>query len=59
MAITVETIRRANENMMRGRSIDEVDLPEKVKRQIKERRYTAEEINAAYARSLKREKQDK
>lgn len=59
MAITLETIHRANENLMRGRSIRDVDLPEKIKHQIIERRYTAEEINAAYARSLKRDKQDR
>lgn len=54
MAISVETIRRANANLMSGRSIQDADLPEKIKRQIIERRYSAEEINAAYARSLNR-----
>lgn len=56
MAISVETIRRANANMMSGRSVRDADLPESVKRKIIERRYSAEEINAAYARSSNREK---
>lgn len=56
MAISLETIRRANANMMSGRSIQDADLPESVKRQILERRYSAEEINAAYARSVNRQK---
>lgn len=55
MAISLETIRRANANMMNGRSIKDVDLPEKIKRQIIERRYSEAEINAAYARSLLRD----
>lgn len=56
MGISLETIRRANANMMSGRSIQDADLPERIKRQIIERRYSAEEINAAYARSLDRSK---
>lgn len=56
MAINLETIRRANENLMNGRSIQDADLPEKIKRQIIERRYSAEEINAAYARTFNRSK---
>ncbi|WP_394661748.1 hypothetical protein [uncultured Acinetobacter sp.] len=56
MGISLETIRRANANMMSGRSIQDADLPESVKRQILERRYSAEEINAAYARSVNRQK---
>lgn len=55
MAISIETIRRANANMMSGRSVRDADLPESVKRQILERRYTEAEINAAYARSLNRD----
>jgi len=56
MAISLDTIRRANDNLMRGRSVRDADLPDSVKRQILERRYSAEEINAAYARSLTRDK---
>ncbi|MDC5111923.1 hypothetical protein NRA17_13125 [Acinetobacter baumannii] len=56
MAISLETIRRANANMINGRSVRDTDLPESVKRQILERRYSEAEINAAYARSVNRDK---
>lgn len=43
-------IQRANEAMMNGQTIDDFDLPQAVKQRIRDRRYSAAEINAAYAK---------
>ena len=47
---TTSIIQRANDAMMRGQTIDDYDLPQSVKQRIRERRYSAIEINAAYAK---------
>ena len=53
--VSLETIRRVNQNMIEGKSsLDNSNIPEHIKNAIRSRHYSAEEMNAAYARVIAR-----
>jgi hypothetical protein len=49
-SVSGSMIQRANDAMIRGKTIDDYDLPQCIKQRIRERHYSASEINAAYAK---------
>lgn len=53
--MSIESIRRVNDNLLNGRSLRDADLPDNVKQRILERRYSQNELNSAYERSLERD----
>ncbi|WP_157770545.1 hypothetical protein [Pseudoalteromonas sp. 1_2015MBL_MicDiv] len=53
--MTLEIIKRANRALIEGKNIDSYNLPKKVKESIVSKKYSKEQINAAYAKALKME----
>lgn len=51
-SVSRSSIMRANKAMMEGKTLDDFNIPSHIKSQIQDRRYTASEINAGYARAL-------
>lgn len=53
--VSISSIRRANQSMIEGkRSIEDRNIPVGIKGQIRARHYSADEINASYARAVGR-----
>lgn len=50
--LRTESVRRANQNMMKGRSTNTSNLPVTVRASIARRRYSGQEINSAYGRVI-------
>ncbi|MDV2440213.1 hypothetical protein QR665_12140 [Acinetobacter gerneri] len=50
--VSLSSIRRANQNMIDGKKADSSSLPTSVQQDISKRRYSANEINSAYARAV-------
>ncbi len=53
--VSLSSIRKANQNMIDGKKADTSSLPVSVQQDILKRRYSANEINSAYARTLSRD----
>lgn len=51
-SVSLASIRKANQNMINGKKADTSSLPLGVQQDISNRRYSAQEINNAYARSI-------
>lgn len=50
--VSLESIRKANQNMIDGKKADASSLPTSIQQDILNRRYSAQEINNAYARAI-------
>ncbi|MCO8091763.1 hypothetical protein [Acinetobacter pseudolwoffii] len=50
--ISLASIRKANQNMIEGKKADASSLPTSIQQDILNRRYSAQEINNAYARAI-------
>lgn len=50
--VSLSSIRKANQNMIEGKKTDASDLPVSIQQDILNRRYSAQEINNAYARAV-------
>ncbi|ALD01656.1 hypothetical protein AMQ28_04345 [Acinetobacter sp. TTH0-4] len=50
--VSLSSIRKANQNMIDGKKADTSSLPVSVQQDISKRRYSANEINCAYARAV-------
>ncbi len=53
--VSISSIRKANQNMIDGKKADTSSLPASVQQDILKRRYSATEINTAYARTLNKD----
>ncbi|MEG1313512.1 MAG: hypothetical protein RSD40_04280 [Bacilli bacterium] len=51
-SVSLASIRKANQNMIDGKKTDASSLPTSIQQDILNRRYSAQEINSAYARAL-------
>lgn len=51
-SVSLASIRKANQNMIDGKKTDASSLPASIQQDILNRRYSAQEINSAYARAL-------
>lgn len=50
--VSLSSIRKANQNMIDGKKSDTSNLPASIQQDILNRRYSAQEINNAYARAV-------
>ena len=50
--VSLSSIRKANQNMIEGKNADVSSLPASIQHDILNRRYSAQEINSAYARAV-------
>lgn len=50
--VSLASIRKANQNMINGKKVDTSNLPLGVQQDISNRRYSAQEINKAYIRTI-------
>ena len=51
-SVSLASIRKANQNMIAGKRADVSSLPTSIQQDILNRRYSADEINSAYARAI-------
>ncbi|ENU29463.1 hypothetical protein F991_02694 [Acinetobacter sp. CIP-A165] len=51
-SVSLASIRKANQNMIDGKKSDASGLPVSIQQDILNRRYSAQEINSAYARAV-------
>lgn len=51
-SVSLASIRKANQNMIEGKKADASSLPASIQQDILNRRYSAQEINSAYARAV-------
>lgn len=51
-SVSLASIRKANQNMIEGKKTDASSLPTSIQQDILNRRYSAQEINNAYARAI-------
>ena len=51
-SVSLASIRKANQNMIDGKRADVLSLPTSIQQDILNRRYSADEINSAYAKAI-------
>ena len=51
-SVSLASIRKANQNMIDGKRADVLSLPTSIQQDVLNRRYSADEINSAYARAI-------
>lgn len=51
-SVSLASIRKANQTMSEGKKVDASSLPASIQQDILNRRYSAQEINNAYARAV-------
>jgi len=51
-SVSLASIRKANQIMIEGKKADASSLPASIQQDILNRRYSAQEINSAYARAV-------
>lgn len=54
-SVSLASIRKANQNMIDGKRADVLSLPTSIQQDILNRRYSADEINSAYAKAIKKD----